>query len=339
MAHTSPTDPDTPINSNTPRPLPRRAVSRPPSAARASRPRFQALDSIWIACLCLLSLAISFWEGEMTGQRLEGSLAAAGAVGMLYALGWRARDRAAGVSAGLLAAFSPQFLFLAAYSPQSALFSLLTLAALFAFVAGSSLAALALAAGAAISRPDGVLLGILLLALSAAQQRKRTGLGAAVFFVPVAAYFAGRFALNYGMPRLPVFGLHGEVWHWLWLPASALLVWLLLPLCGEWSEPPRRARWLPVALWLGIYLISASAQSLTTSGGMLLPILPLLFLLAGGGLSRLLPALAGEFPSPTLRYLLAIASVLVLVGLHLRLEPHVSSQAFSIPTATGSRSR
>ena len=255
---------------------------------------------------------------------------------MLYALGWRARDRAAGVSAGLLAALSPQFLFLTAYSPQSALFSLLTLAALFAFVAGSSLAALALAAGAATARPDGILLGILLLALSTAQHRKRTGLGAAIFFVPIIAYFAGRFALGDGLPRLPVFGLHGGVSHWLWLPASALLVWLLLPLCGEWSEPPRRARWLPVALWLGMYLTSASVQSVTTSDGMLLPVLPLLFLLAGGGLSRLLPALAGEFPNPALRYLLATAAVLVLVGLHLRLEPHAANLTLNTPAATES---
>jgi len=318
MADTPPTDPQTP------RPLPRRPVSRPPSPARANRPRFGATDAAWIVLLCLVSLALSAWMGEMAGRRLGGSLAAAGTVAALYALGWRARDRAAGVSAGLLAAASPQFLFLAAYSPQSALFALLTTAALFAFVAGSSLAALALAAGAAIVRPDGVLLGLLLLALSAAQQRRRTGIGAALFSVPIAAYMTGRFALGHGLPLLPVFGLHGGVWRWLWTPASGLLVWLLLPFCGEWGEPQRRARWLPVVLWLGVSLLSASAESVTTPSGMLLPVLPLVFALAGGGLSRLLPTLAGESPRPALRYLLAAAAVLVLVGLHLRLEPDFS---------------
>ena len=265
----------------------------------------------------------------MAGRRLWGSLAAAGIVALLYLLGWRARDRATGVSAGLLAAASPQFLYLAAYSPQSAPFALLCMAALFAFVAGSSLAALALAAGAAMVRPDGVLLGLLLLALSVVQRRKRIGIGAAVFFVPLAAWIAGRFALGYGLPRLPVFGLHGEAWRWLWTPASALLVWLLLPWCGEWSEPQRRARWLPVALWLAVSLASASVLSVTTPMGMLLPLLPLLFALAGGGLSRLLPALAGEAPSPVLRYLLAAAAVLLLVGLHTRLEPSISRSAAS----------
>ncbi len=252
----------------------------------------------------------------------------------LYALGWKARDRAAGVSAGLLAAASVQFPSVAAYSPQSALLTLLTTAALFAFVAGSSLAALALAAGAAIVRPDGMVLGLLLLALSAAQQRRRTGYGAAIFLVPFIAYIVGRFALWHSLPPMPKMGLHGEVWRWLWTPAAGLLVWLGLPFCGEWSEPQRRARWLPVVLWLGISLVSASVQSVTTPAGMLLPILPLVFAVAGGGLSRLLPTLAGESPRPALRYALATAAVLIFVGLHLRLEPDFSKLA---TTALGSR--
>ena len=277
-----------------------------------------------MALVCAVSLAGSGWLGELGGRRLGGSVAAAASVGALYALGWKARDRAAGVSAGLLAAASGQFLSLAAYSPQSAGFALLTLAALFAFAAGSSLAALALAAGAAIVRPDGILLGGLLLALAAGQQRKRTRYGAAIFLVPLIVYIGGRLALGQGLPRLPALGLHGEAWRWLWTPASGLLVWLLVPFCGEWSEAPRRARWLPTVLWLAISLASASVQSVTTSSGMLLPVLPLVFAVAGGGLSRLLPTLAGESPRPALRYALAAAAVLILAGLHLRLEPGFS---------------
>lgn len=318
MAHSSPTDPETP------RPLPRRMTPRPASPARANRPRFQPLDALWLVLLCLASLALSASLGEMAGRQLLGSLAASGSVAALYLLGWRARDRAAGISAGLLAALSPLFLYSAAYSPESALFSFLSVAALFAFIAGSSLAALALAAGAAIVRPDGFLLGLLLLAVSLAQNRKRIGYGMAVFLVPVLAYVWGRFVLGHGFPPLPVFGLHREIWAWLWAPASALLIWLLLPFCGELSEPPRRARWLPVVLWLGISVVSSSVQSVTTPMGMLLPIVPLLFVLAGGGLSRLLPTLAGEVPSPVFRYTLATAAVLFFVCLHTRLEPELS---------------
>ncbi len=305
----------------TPRPLPRRPAPRPSVPTRANRPRFQPLDGLWMLALCLVSLGVSYWLGEVSGRRLGGSLLAAGTAAALYALGWRARDRAAGVSAALLAACSPQFLHLAAYAPQSAAFTLLSVCALLAFVAGSSLAALALAAGAAMVRPDGGLaLGLLLLALSVGQRRKRSLLGAALFFMPVAAFETARVVLGYGLPHLPVWGGHWESWRWLYAPASLLLCWLLLPLCGEWTEGPRRARWLPVALWAGLYLTLSSGESAATPSGMLLPLLPLLFALAGGGLSRLLPPLAGESPSPLRRYILATLAVLGLILLHLRLE-------------------
>ena len=326
MAQSPPTDP------NTPRPLPRRPASRP--TPRANRPRFGALDIAWAAALCLLSVAVSAWLGELTGRRSLGSLAAAGTVGGVYALGWRARDRAAGVGAGLLLALSPQFLFWAAYSPQSAAFALLSVGALLAFVAGSSLAALALASGAAMVRPDGLLLGLLLLALAFAQKRPRAALGLTLFAVPLVSFETARFLLGHSLPRLPHFGLHGTVWNWLWTPASALLFWLLVPFAGEFGEAARRARWLPVVLWAVISLAVVSVSPLTSPEGMLLPIMPLLCVLAGGGLSRLLPTLAGEFPRPAVRYTLAVLAVLGLAGLHLRLEPSVSK-----PAVTGLHNR
>ncbi len=334
MAQLPPTNPNLPPDA--PRPLPRRQSPRP--APRANRPRFQPIDAAWIAVLCLISLAVSMRLGELAGQRLWGSLAAAGTVGTVYALGWRARDRAAGAGAGLLLALSPQFLFWAAYSPQSAAFGLLSVAALLAFVAGSSLAALALAAVATMVRPDGLALGLLLLALSLLQQRKRAGYGALVFFGPLLAFEISRRALGFGLPMLPRFGLYGEVWRWLWGPASALLLWLIIPFCGEFGEQARRARWLPTVLWSVLSLGIASACSLTTAEGMRLPLTALLAALAGGGLSRLLPALAGEFPRPALRYALAALAVLGMVGLHLRLEPSVP-RPVSTSAGYGLRSR
>ena len=308
MAQSPPTDP------NTPRPLPRRA------GPRANRPRFGALDAVWAAALCAVSLAVSAWLGELSGRHLLGSLAAAGTVGVVYALGWRARDRAAGVGAGLLLALSPQFLFWAAYSPQSTAFALLSVGALLAFVAGSSLAGLLLVSGAAMVRPDGILLGLLLLALASAQKRPRALLGAALFVVPLAGCETARYLLGHSLPRPPHFGLHGALWDWFWNPAPALLGWLLVPFIGEFGEVARRARWLPVVLWTALSLLVAPVLSVTTLEGTLLPIVPLLCVLAGGGLSRLLPTLAGEFPRPAVRYTLAVLAVLGLAGLHLRLE-------------------
>ena len=311
MAHSPPTDP------NTPRPLPRSA-SRP--TPRANRPRFGLLDAVWAAALCGVSLAVSAWLGELSGRHLLGSLAAAGTVAVVYVLGWRVRDRAAGVGAGLLLALSPQFLLLAADSPQGAAFALLSVGALLAFVAGLPLAGLLLASSAAMVRTDGLLLGLLLLTLALAQKRPRALLGIALFLVPLVAFEAARFFLGHGLPLLPQFGLHGAIWRWFWTPAPALLVWLLVLLPAEGAEPARRARWLPVVLWTALSLLTASVSSVTTLEGTLLSLVPLLCLLAGGGLSRLLPTLAGEFPRPAVRYTLAVLAVLGLAGLHLRLE-------------------
>jgi hypothetical protein len=180
-------------------------------------------------------------------------------------------------------------------------------------------------AGATFVRPDGLLLGLLLLGLALAQGRKRAAYGAAVFLVPLLAVWSGRIALGHDPPTLPRWDIQTEALHWLWIPATALLLWLLLPFCAEMSEVQRRARWLPVVLWSGLALADASTLSCTTPTGTLLTVMPPLFALAGGGLSRLLPTLAGEFPRPAVRYTLAVLAVLGLVGMHVRLEPKPSA--------------
>ena len=316
--------PASPPDSDTPRPLPRRPAPRP-QATRANRPPFQPLDAVWIVGLAALSLAVLQGILGLAVTHALGSASAAGTVAALYLLGWRARDRAAGVSAGLLAATSLTFLHTAAYSPQSAVFTLLAIAALFAFVAGSSLAALALAAVATIIRPDGLLLGLLLLGLSFAQHRRRALIGTAIFLVPVFALWVGRYEIGYGLPLMPDVGIHQTSIVWLWTPGAALLVWFLLPLCAEMSEPMRRARWLPVILWAGVYFAGSCLYSLTNSAAMLLPLTAILFALAGGGLSRLLPAMGGEVPTPLLRYVLATLAVIAFVALHIRLDMPVST--------------
>ncbi len=311
--------PAPPSDPNAPTPLPRRATPRPP-AARPTRPRFQPWDAGWATVIAAVAFATAARIGGLTASHAAASLAAAGTAVALFLLGWRARDRAAGVAAGLLAATSPVFLSQADVSAQSAGFTLLTILALFAFVAGSSLAALALAGAATLVRPDGLLLGLVLLGLALAQGRRRTIYGAACFLVPILVAWSGSVALGYPPPPLPHFGLETDSLRWLCSSPSLLLLWFGLPFLGELSEAARRARWLPVVLWAVLYLAEASLLSLTTPAGMRLPLIAGLFALAGGGVSRLLPTLSGEFPGPLPRYVLATLAVLGLVGLHLRLE-------------------
>ena len=318
--------PTVPPDADTPRPLPRRPVPRA-AQSRANRPRFQALDAFWALGLAALALAHLALLGDLSSLHRGAALAAAATVAVLYGLGWRARDRAAGVTAAGLAAASGPFLHAMAYSGHSAPLTLLLTAALLAFVWGSSLAALALCAAATLLRADAALLGVLLLGLALVQHRRRALYGAAVFGVPLLAAWSGRVALGHGFGTLPAVHPDLSALRWLTAPASLLMLGLLLPLAAEWSEPPRRARWLPILLWFLLSLGAASFVRATIPLGMLLPLVPTLFALAGGGLSRLLPTLAGEFPGPGPRYTLAVLAVLSLVGLHIRLERLANTSA------------
>ncbi len=94
--------PTVPPDANTPRPLPRRPVPRP-AQSRANRPRFQPLDALWALGLAALALAHLAILGDLNSLHRGASLAAAATVAVLYGLGWRARDRAAGVTAAGLA--------------------------------------------------------------------------------------------------------------------------------------------------------------------------------------------------------------------------------------------
>ena len=203
MSQTAP-----PPDPDAPRPLPRRALPRPRPPARTARASRRSTPSGW-----------SLWprsrwrcpptgsgSGARTGRRVAVRRRGRSPP-CICSAGGRGTGRRAWARACWRRPASRSFP-AAAYSPQSAAFTLLTVAALFAFVAGSSLAALALAAGAALVRPDGLLLGLLLLGLALAQQRKRAVYGAAVFLVPLLAVWSGRIASGHGLPPLPAFGFH-----------------------------------------------------------------------------------------------------------------------------------
>lgn len=305
MAQTAPTPPAEGL----PRPLPRGGRTSP----KNTRPRFQSIDAVWMIGLGALFVGLSAWMLRLHGGQWLGVLAGAATVILTYLLGWRASGRVAGIIGALLLATSAAFVTSCPADFNTALFTLLTVAALFAFVAGSSLAALGLAALAAGLRTDGALLGLILLALTIAQHRRRAWLGA-VLFVALSAgalFLAFRFGTSY----IPSFGLHEDLWGFLLSASVGFLLWFLLPFCGEMADPIRRARWLPVALWTLVSLAVGTAVHASVT-----PLLPLLFVLIGGGVARLMPALGGDFPAPAARYVLATLAVISLVGLRARQE-------------------
>ncbi len=307
MAQTLPPSPDSSA------PLPRYERKRTP-AAKSPRPRFQAAD----AALAMLFGGASFALSASMHSRHAGGapafLLSALTAGMTYLLGWRCGGRTCGIIAGSLTALSLGFAQATAYS-DTALLTLLMVAALFAFACEASVAACALAGLAAVARPDGALLGFLLLVLMAVRARR-------LFLPGLGAFLAGAFIggsarvflLHMPFPASAVYAAGGGV-SWLLKPAQSLMLWLLVPLCAEMTDPARRARWLPTALWGIVSLAIAVCVHFGGINSTALPLMPLLSVLAAGGLARLMPSLAGELPAA--RYALAtlaIAGLLLLRG-------------------------
>ena len=241
-----------PDRRHAPRPLPRGGR---PARSRDTRPRFQPLDAVWIALLSALYAAVNYPEWGLRHIGLYCMFAGVGTVTLTYLLGWRASGRSAGVIAGLLLATSTTFGGMSLDSLVVTLFALVTVAALFAFVAGSSLAALVLAVVAVWLRPDSFPLGLMLLTLSLVQKRQRAVLGAALFLVPTIAFWAYLLAIGQERVYAHSFGVSLDTLAWIVAPSTAFLSWFLLPFLGELGDSIRRARWLPVVWWTGLYLL------------------------------------------------------------------------------------
>ncbi len=330
MAQTLPPAPD-PSS-----PLPRYERKRT-GAAKAPRPRFQAADGALAGLFAMLFLAIGALGRGGHAELAPASLVSALTAGMAYLLAWRCGGRTCGIIAGSLTALSFGFA-QASVSADTALLTLLIVASLFAFACEAPVAACALAGFAAALRLDGALLGVLLLALIAARARRQLPLSLGGF---VAAALAGgslRVLVLHAPFPAPTLGFGGGAAFWLGRPAQALALWLLVPLCAELTDPARRGRWLPAAWWGVLYLALTFCLHMGSLSDTALPLMPVVFVLAAGGLARLMPTIAGDIPA--LRYGLAALAVVALLGLrgqsewteHLRTVPAAETTgAFALP--------
>lgn len=310
MAQTLPASPDP----SSPLPRPERKRT---GAMKAPRPRFQAADAALAALFCAASFAFSVSLHNGYSGALPAALLSALTAGMTYLLAWRNGGRLCGIIAGSLTALSLSFAQIS-LPWGTALFSLLALAALFAFSCDAMVAACALAGLAAAVRLDGALLGLALLALAGVRLRRALVASIGVFLAAALAGGAVRvFALHAPIAG-PLFYVEGGDVSWLLRPAQAVTVWLLVALCAELTDPVRRVRWLPAALWGLCYLALAPFVHFGGASDTMLPLMPLVFVLAAGGLARLMPTLAGEVPAA--RYGLATLAIASVLGLRLHAE-------------------
>lgn len=289
---------------------------------RLARPRLQPIDAAWIAgAVAVYAIAHLAMNGR--GAASPKMLAVGAVVVILaYLLAARLAGRAAAVIAALLLATCSSFAE-SHFSLTTELFVALSVAALFAFASESSLVALIFAGAAVWIRPEGALLGAILLIAAWRQHRRRGRLGAIAFIALAASGFAASSTPGYADLALRSVPAHSELLSWLASPGALITAWFLLPFCGEAADRSRRVKWLPLLFWAAILLVAGLAvepKGSDKAALYLAAFLPIWFIVIGAGVARLLPFITGEMPMLTLRYAIAVLAVAMLIGVRARLE-------------------
>ena len=278
-----------------------------------------AIDGVWMACFALLSLIVAFATGGGSVFAVPQTYLAALTVVFLYVLGFRVRDRSTAVVAAALLSTSPLFVATQIDSVRSSLFVLFTILALAAYAtapyaAAAELMAMIMAAGATIMRPEGLLLGAVLVAFAITDKRPGGIVGLAIYLVLTFTGMGAMLVSTHQHFPMPVMSLNAAPLLSLIDRPTVILSCFVIALLGDLAEPPRRKRLKPVLLWAALFLIFESLCQFTGFSFEAGPFRPILFLLAAGGIARILPAVAGELPTPTLRYCVAVLFVGVLIA-------------------------
>lgn len=285
---------------------------------RSSRP-WSPYDFFWAAVLSVASIcwraASPFVVGHIaaTGTTTAFDCIASSCASVaLYAAGVRLHSRFAGVAAGMLFAISATAVTGAGAGTNLDVLFVTTLSLALAFcsaelVIPAVLSAVILAA----LRADGLIIGAGICAACIAIRRDYTapavvGFAASLALVEITTHHVfAHFGFRWTSPL--------EV-----MPLVADLLAVGLALVGSAYELIGRA--VPTIKAVVPWLLVLSFLSLSAHGTVL-PVqqqsaLPALYLAAGVGIGRMMPAIAGEFITPWQRYTSAVATVLVLIAAH-----------------------
>lgn len=270
--------------------------------------RIKPLDLAIMGAFAALSLALSTIAPRGLALVHPSPYLAALLAVAAYLLGFVARDRTTAIVAGALVACS---LSVSRGAPADLVFDLLTMFALVGAVAQVPLVAVILAALATSVSADGLLLGIVVLAILMLDPSPRRMPALALYVAVAVAGWSANHVFLHRPIHFPSFEPTSLLLVHFFLGVSGIVGWLAFPLFADLAEPAKRARWKPVAGWTFLYLIVASLVHLD-AGDRKTILEPFLAIVAAGGFARLLPVIASDFMPTNARYLLATAAVATL---------------------------
>jgi hypothetical protein len=276
-------------------------------------------DTFWIvviAAACALTVPHSSLLRTTIGISVD-FIAAASA----YIAGLRMHNRTAGTTAAMLVASSYDFAWLCGTHPTSGALSCAVILAIAGYAVNWPIVTYIAAIGATALGFNGIVIGGLIALVSLIQKRQWAVIGAICLVVFDIAWYvvAARVSLPDGI----------RAWH-TWRDARPLIgfgvlsLWFLAPFYAEATLKGARERWL-----LGLCLLAGVVFIVFTSSTPVVPqlyiALPIVSLVIGVGLGRLMPMIAGDYPKPPQRYFAATAAALITVLGKCMLEPPQST--------------
>jgi hypothetical protein len=242
--------------------------------------------------------------------------------------GLRMQSRPAAIAAGLLIATSGAFGTFCQVDPSYGWLAAASILAAVSYGIGWDLLTYGAAAVAFTQGFGGALIALVICLTAVLQKREHAVAG----LVGVVAYGL-LWSVTVSRPPLPHSLRPWQSWHGAEALAGlgVLIAWFVVPFLADATSRHNRDRWL-----MTLTTVVALAVTLFLGDAPIAPQLyaafPLGMLIIGVGLGRLMPLIAGEFPSVPLRYAAASAAVALTLLLRVYVDQGAKTALLSPPS-------
>ena len=238
------------------------------------------------------------------------------------------RDRYAAVVAGVLIASSGTLATVIGLKPALGV-GLVCVAIVWRLLdQGQVIPALAACVLALLFRFELVSLGLVVLAYVFSRRSSQSARAVVLFGAGILGALATHI-LGHHRQFLPADAL-SRVRDWGLLGPGLPILWFLTAFVTDMADRSARSRWLPLVAWLFVSIVGSIVCRPSGSVLFLAPAIVGCYILCAAGIARVLPALAGDLPTPAGRYAVAALAVLLLIGLRVQGDRHVSAELRSV---------
>jgi len=173
-------------------------------------------------------------------------------------------------------------------------------------------------------RPEMLLLGVVVLAFGVVQRRPQAGIAAAILVVAIAGWLAMHL-LIFKRPFLPTDGaIHNR--YIVLSGFGPMILWFLTAFITDLANRATRHKWLPLLTWVILYGCAGCILQRSGSSHFLAPAFLAAYIICSAGIARVLPALSGDLPTTSGRYLVAVVAVLLLIVLRFPNDEHTFNE-------------